>query len=316
MDSLQGASGTGAPELRAVDVLIACIVVLLTATLSSFLRLGLEVRLFVGAVRSAGQLTGLGLLLHAIFNISNLWMVLGYLLAMALIAAYEARSRAKYIYRGLYLQILLVIVVVVFPLSLFANGAVMKSRPWYNPQSIIPITGMILGNCVSSISLTLRNLLERVETVEQRVAFRLSAGATRWEAFLPEIQDTMTTAMTPIINMMNIIGLVSIPGMMTGQILGGASPMQAALYQLIILFMICAVCANSCFLICWFVTRSLVHQSHFLNIQDLQPLASLPQWLYERVEKYWHLCSKRKRYLLLVDNGEEGENPGAHSSQH
>jgi putative ABC transport system permease protein len=113
-----------------------------------------------------------------------------------------------------------------------------QSRP---AQYAVPLLGMVLGNTLTGISLGLDRLTGDLVSGRDAVELRLSLGATRWEAALPAIRDAVRTGMIPIINSMMVVGIVSLPGMMTGQILAGVEdPMSAVRYQIVIMFLIAA----------------------------------------------------------------------------
>jgi putative ABC transport system permease protein len=97
---------------------------------------------------------------------------------------------------------------------------------------------MILGNTMTGISLGLHNLFTGLVRDRNAVEAQLSLGATRWQATLPVVRNALRSALMPIINAMAATGLVSLPGMMTGQILAGADPMEAVKYQMLIMFLI------------------------------------------------------------------------------
>jgi putative ABC transport system permease protein len=99
---------------------------------------------------------------------------------------------------------------------------------------------MLLGNALNGISLGLDRFGEDLDGKRDLVDMLLALGATRWEAARAPIQQAVRTGMVPIINAMMIVGIVSLPGMMTGQILSGVSPVQASLYQIFIMFLIAA----------------------------------------------------------------------------
>jgi putative ABC transport system permease protein len=111
-------------------------------------------------------------------------------------------------------------------------------RPWYSPQYAIPLLGMILGNTLNGISLGLDRLGGELAARRGQVETLLALGATRWEAARQPVQQAVRTGMIPIINSMMVVGIVSLPGMMTGQILAGASPLEAVKYQIVIMFLI------------------------------------------------------------------------------
>ncbi len=113
-------------------------------------------------------------------------------------------------------------------------------EPWYDLTQAIPLIGMILGNSLTGVSLCLDRFINDIALKKEYIEDQLAIGATRFEVIRPIISDAIGCGMTPILNAMMVSGLVSIPGMMTGQILAGNSPILASKYQIIILIMICA----------------------------------------------------------------------------
>jgi putative ABC transport system permease protein len=123
-------------------------------------------------------------------------------------------------------------------MAAIALTALVPVKPWYSPQFAIPLLGMILGNTLNGISLGLDRLGGELASRRLHVESLLALGATRWEAARQPIQKAIRTGMIPIINAMMVVGIVSLPGMMTGQLLAGVSPIQAVRYQIVILFLI------------------------------------------------------------------------------
>jgi putative ABC transport system permease protein len=125
-----------------------------------------------------------------------------------------------------------------FTVVLIALFVVVRVKPWYAPQYAIPLLGMLLGNTMNGVALGLDRLTETAWKQRESIEARLILGQTWNEAISDIRHESMRSALTPIINTMSIVGLVSLPGMMTGQILSGASPMDAVKYQIMILFLI------------------------------------------------------------------------------
>eukprot|EP00611_Tribonema_gayanum_P026088 TRINITY_DN6118_c0_g1_i3.p1 TRINITY_DN6118_c0_g1~~TRINITY_DN6118_c0_g1_i3.p1 ORF type:complete len:341 (-),score=107.19 TRINITY_DN6118_c0_g1_i3:1099-2121(-) len=208
--------------------------------ISSWQKLGLERAYVVATARATVQLAVLGYVLVPCFNHPRWWASLLIVNCMGLIAAREATARAKYVYKGLYARVWLS---VVLPSILVLTGALMyiiPVEPWWAPQYFITMAGMMLNNALNAISVGHTGFLTALYEKRQCVDARLAKGATRWEAVRPLVISSMRTGLTPTLNNMRVLGLVSIPGMMTGQILGGNPPEQAARYQMIIFFLICA----------------------------------------------------------------------------
>ncbi|KAF9113663.1 hypothetical protein BGX27_001080 [Mortierella sp. AM989] len=125
----------------------------------------------------------------------------------------------------------------------FGTRLAMGVDPLRSPKEFIPALGMLLGNTMTAITLGLDQCLSQLSDNKEKIELYLSMGATRWEACRPIAVEAMRRAMTPTINQMSIIGLISIPGMMTGQLIAGASVMNAAKSQQIIMFLISGAAA-------------------------------------------------------------------------
>ena len=125
----------------------------------------------------------------------------------------------------------------------YVIGVVVQVRPWYEPQYIIPIAGMILGNSMTSAALAGDRLQSDLRTRADEVEARLALGFSGREAVQPMVRASLRAAMIPTVNGMMTVGLVQLPGMMTGQILAGSSPLVAIRYQMVVVFMLAAATA-------------------------------------------------------------------------
>ena len=214
--------------------------------ISLLLQLGLQRRLLVAAVRTVVQLLLIGYVLQWIFKANQWSVVLGLMLAMTLIAGFAAVRRTGRRYPGIWLDSIISMWAsswLIAAVALFAVVQLPKPQQdlsWYEPRYAIPLLGMILGNTLNGISLGLDRLGEELYAKRDQIETLLALGATRWEAARAPIQQAVRTGMIPIINSMMVVGLVSLPGMMTGQLLAGAEPMQAVTYQIAIMFLIAA----------------------------------------------------------------------------
>lgn len=223
---------------------IAASLIVVSGTVSLALGLDLERRLAVAAVRTVVQLLLIGLVLKWIFDADRWYIVVVLMLAMTLIAGTAAVGRTGRRYRGIWMDSIVSMWAsswVIAAVALFAIVQVpRRGLSWYQPQYAIPLLGMILGNTLNGTSLGLDRLGEELAAKRDQVETLLALGATRWEAARAPIQQAVRTGMIPIINTMMIVGLVSLPGMMTGQLLQGADPMDAVKYQIVIMFLIAA----------------------------------------------------------------------------
>ena len=138
----------------------------------------------------------------------------------------------------------------------------MRVRPWYTPQYAIPLLGMILGNTLNGVSLGLDRLGSELVGKRDQVEGLLALGATRWEAARPLVQQAVKTGLIPTINAMMVVGIVSLPGMMTGQLLAGTSPVEAVKYQIVIMFLIASGTALGTVLVVLLSFRRLFNEDH------------------------------------------------------
>ena len=120
------------------------------------------------------------------------------------------------------------------------TGLVIGAEPWYSPRYVIPIAGMVLGNSMTGIALSLERVFADLDARSDEVRAMTALGASPWEAAHPSIRTALRAGLIPTINSMAAAGIVFIPGMMTGQILAGADPLEATKYQIVVMLMVSA----------------------------------------------------------------------------
>lgn len=227
-------------ELSFWQLGIATALILICGVISLALRLGLEWRLLVASVRTVVQLLLIGLVLEHIFGLQHWGLVVVLLLTMTLVAGIAAVRRTSRRYTGIWFDSIVSMWASSWLVTGIALVAIVQVRPWYQPQYAIPLLGMILGNTLNGIALGLDRFGDELNACREQVDLLLALGATRWEAAQGPMKQAIRTGMIPIINSMMVVGLVSLPGMMTGQLLAGVKPVQAVMYQIAIMFLIAA----------------------------------------------------------------------------
>lgn len=225
-------------DLTAWQVALAAVLILVNAAVSLGLRLGMERRLLVAAVRTIAQLALIGFVLDWVFAVGRVEIVLVLMTVMVLVAGMAAVRRTERRYPGIWLNAIVSMWASSWLITAVALFGIVRVRPWYDPQYAIPLLGMILGNTLNGISLGLDRLTEELRTRRDQVETLLALGATRWEAAQEPVRRSVRTGMIPILNSMMVVGIVSIPGMMTGQLLAGVDPLSAVEYQIVIMFLI------------------------------------------------------------------------------
>jgi putative ABC transport system permease protein len=227
-------------HLNLINIAIASGFIVLAGFASLALRLGLVKSLAIGAARTFIQLSIAGIAIGFVFGLKSIVWVLLLMAVMMLFAAREGISHLKVKLRGSGLDALLAIILSSFVVAVTVTGVIIGDEPWWKPQVFIPIMGMVLGNSLNGISLALDRFMNGCVEKRAEIEARLTLGASAAEAILPISRDAIRTGMMPMINSMNIVGIVSLPGMMTGQLLAGADPKDAVLYQIIVMYMIVA----------------------------------------------------------------------------
>ena len=227
-------------DLAWTDLALASALIGVNLAVSIALRLGMERTLAIATFRTLVQLTAVGFVLEWIFAAEHALVVLAMLGLMTVLAARASVGRTRRRYRGATWDALLSISVSAGAILAFALAAVVDAEPWWNPRYAIPILGMILGNSLTGISLGLDRFVSGVLDDRGQIELILTHGGTREEALRSLRADAVRIGMIPIINSMMVVGTVSLPGMMTGQILSGTDPQTAVAYQIVIMFLLAA----------------------------------------------------------------------------
>lgn len=233
----------GPLELSPLQLAGAAALVLVNGVVSAWLGLGLGRRLLLASVRTVAQLSLLGWILVPVFRTREPLAIAAITTMMVALAGFEAVRRAGRRYRAIHLDAFLSLLVCAGATTVLATAVIVGVRPWYEPRYLIPLLGMVLGNGLTGIGLGLERFLSQLDEGRARVEVLLALGATRWEAVRELVGEAVRTGLIPILNSMSVVGLVTIPGMMTGQILGGTEPQLAARYQVLVMFLIASATA-------------------------------------------------------------------------
>jgi len=259
-------------QLTPFDLSIAAGLILILALLSLIMNLGLSRQILVSALRTAVQLILVGFVLKLLFaNANPLWMLLISLI-MLLAAGREVMARQKIKlagWRGFGIGTVSMFISS-FSVTLFALLVVIGNQPWYAPQYAIPLLGMLLGNTMNGISLGMDRLLTTTWQQRSVIEQKLMMGERGMDAIHEIRSESIRSGMIPIINSMASAGIVSLPGMMTGQILAGSPPMDAVKYQILIMFLIAGGTGFGTIVALWITSKELFDDRHRLRINLLQ----------------------------------------------
>ena len=238
MTAVQLAGGVvaiGWPQL-----LLASGFVVVTGAIALWMQLGVTKDLAIATVRTYVQLLALGLVLRWAFAADRWWWVVGILAIMTVAAARIILKRAPDAPSGLFLAAVTSMAVTGITVTFAVTGLVIGADPWYSPRYVIPIAGMVLGNSMTGIALSLERVFADLDARKDEIRAMTALGASPWEAAHPSVRAALRAGLIPAINSMAAAGIVFIPGMMTGQILAGADPLEATKYQIVVMLMVAA----------------------------------------------------------------------------
>lgn len=220
-----------------VAVLMACA----AAAVSGFMRLGVGRSLLWSALRALLQLTAMGFILSAVIRAGSWVYVIALLIVMLLAAVQISLSRASGVPKGLMMPVFLTLTITMLLMVVLVPELMVRPEPWYAPQVVIPLTGMLMGNAVAAVALAMSRFFEDMRERRLEVQTMLALGATPFEAARTAIVSSVRLGLMPTIASLASTGVVTLPGMMTGQIIAGANPLDAAWYQFIISIAIAAL---------------------------------------------------------------------------
>lgn len=235
-------------EISYLQLLLALAFILSSAVLSLIYKLGLEKDLLIGGLRAAIQLTALGYILNILFSIDMFIAVMAVFLFMVFFATTIIKKQVGAQIIGFFGSTLLSNIIAYSFVSIFVTAFIIEAKPWWKAQYFLPLGGMVIGNSMTALSLCLERYFDEFKTKKSLIEMMTSLGATKAEASHFIFKKALKTGMIPSINSLMGVGVVFIPGMMSGQVLAGVNPIEAVKYQIVVMFMIVASTAISCFL--------------------------------------------------------------------
>jgi putative ABC transport system permease protein len=252
-------------RLEWTDLLVALVLVAVAVLLAWRERVGYTKLLLVGTARTLVQLLAIGYVLRIVFfEVRAWWLNLAVLLLMVAVAAANAVRRqdhrtpgyASIAFRALLTGPAAVLAIVIL--------LVLQVDPWFEAQYLIPLGGMIIAYAMNAITLLKNRFDSEIRLRRKEIEARLALGATSRVAARDAVRQAYRAALLPAVNAMMIVGIVQIPGMMGGQIIGGADPLDAALYQMVVMFQLTAAAVLSSFVAARLVFHRTFNRAHQL----------------------------------------------------
>ncbi len=247
----------GSNSIDITSLMIASSLVMVTLFFSYWQKLKLEKEIVISVIRAVVQLVAVGYVLEYVFGFKNPIFTTLLLLFMIFNAAYNAAKRGKAIGKGLVISFLAISAGTIVTLAILILSRIIR----YEPYQVIPVSGMIISNSMVALGLCYKQMASDFKIKREEVETKLSLGADILPSSIEIIRDSIKTGMLPTIDSAKTLGIVSLPGMMTGLILAGTSPVEAIKYQIMVTFMLLSTTSISSFIACYLSYKS------FFNIR-------------------------------------------------
>lgn len=230
---------------------LALVLVVVALIISRKEKLGLEKDMIWSVARAVVQLIVVGYVLKYIFELNNAALTVLMVLFICINAALNAKKRSRNIDNGFIISFIAITVGTTLTLTvLILTGSIE-----FLPMQVIPISGMIAGNAMVAVGLCYSNLNQRFTDNRQKILEMLSLGASTKVASGTLLRDSIRSALIPTVDAAKTVGLVSLPGMMSGLIFAGIDPVKAIKYQIMVTFMLLATASLSTIIACYFAYR-------------------------------------------------------------
>jgi putative ABC transport system permease protein len=228
-------------------------------------RLGLGRDLAIAVVRAAVQLIAVGALLRVLFERAGLPGSLGWVVGMVLLGGRTAGGRARGLPRAVRTATIALLCAVTATLGLLVGSGVIEDRP----EVVVPVGGMIVSAAMQGVQIVLTRLRDEVQSARPLVEARLALGLPGHQSFAPHVRLALRSALAPAIDQTKIVGLIALPGAMTGLIIAGVPPLDAIRYQIVVMYMWLGAASISGLVAARLTTRELFDEAH-----RLRPLGS------------------------------------------
>lgn len=246
----------GGANIDFFSLMIASSLVFISLFFSYYQKLNLEKETIIGVIRAIIQLTIVGYLLNFIFGLKNPFFTTLLLLFMTVNASFNAAKRGEGIKNGFIISFIAISVGTIITLTILITAGTIK----YEAYQLVPVGGMIISNAMIAIGLCYKQLIDNFKNKRDEVETKLSLGADILPSSIEIIRDSIKTGMLPTIDSMKTLGIVALPGMMTGLILAGTSPLEAIKFQIMVTFMMLSTTSIASFLACYLAYKEFFNE--------------------------------------------------------
>jgi len=228
-------------DISVFSLLKLGVLLLVPVVLDWFYQLGLVTNLLSSVARMVVQLLLIGLFLKYIFIWDNPFLNIFWFCVMVVASVFAVIKNTSFKIKTIFFPLLLAFSLPSFLVVLYLTGMILNLPNVFAARYFLIMGGMLLGNCLRGNIIALSNVYGQIRENQKNYFYLLSLGASVHEALLPYLQRAVRIALKPFLATVATMGLVALPGMMTGVILGGASPGIAVKYQIMIMLAILSV---------------------------------------------------------------------------
>lgn len=249
------------------DLSLALGLILIAVGISRWQKLGLVKDFVIGTIRTIVQLVLVGYMLVYIFAVDRWYFTLAILALMLIVAVKAAIGRQKKVNPQLKWMTASAMLLGSGLTLVYVTTLIVRVEPWHNPRYLIPLFGMIVGSSMNGAAIAIERLNSEMETRGGEIEAFLALGANYRQASVQPVRQALRASLIPTVNGLMVVGIVTLPGMMTGQILAGSSPLTAVRYQIVVVFMqAAAVAVTTAVVTLWyrktFFTKALQLKPH------------------------------------------------------
>jgi len=222
-------------DISWINLFLGYLMLIIPISVLYWYQTGLVKQVLISVARMTIQLFLVGLYLEYIFSLNNMWVNIVWVILMVIIATFATIQRSELNLKTFFIPILSAILISIIIIDIYFIGFVVRTEYFFDSRFFIPISGMVIGNCMERNIIALNTYYRSITRESLMYKYFLANGATRNEALQPYIKEALKASFNPLLANMAVIGLIALPGVMTGQILGGSSPNVAIKYQIMLL---------------------------------------------------------------------------------
>ena len=249
-------------QVSPITLMLSFSLVLVGVYISYKEKLGTAKDILYSIARAVVQLIAVGYVLTYLFNVNNTIVTLAMVAVIVFNASWNAHKRSSNIPNSLKISLIAITASAILTLSILVLSGSVK----FIPSQIVPITGMIAGNAMTTIGLCYRNLNSLFRDQRQQILEKLSLGATPNQASRTILRETIKSGMQPSLDSAKTVGIVSLPGMMSGLMFAGTVPLTAIMYQILVTFMLVAATSISSYIASFMAYREFYNDRQQLRV--------------------------------------------------